>query len=132
MNRPFAEAGVAPGAFALVHGVNTLHVASDLAFTLAEIRTALAPSGSVVISECIRPFPGQPVYVEFVFNLLEAFRSPRLDPPWRTNGGFLTPEQWTTGLLANGFRDVRVVPDIAALRDVYPSFVVAAVVAQKA
>jgi SAM-dependent methyltransferase len=132
MNRPFAEAGVAPGAFALVHGVNTLHVASDLAFTLAEIRTALAPSGSVVISECIRPFPGQPVYVEFVFNLLEAFRSPRLDPPWRTNGGFLTPEQWTTGLLANGFRDVRIVPDIAALRDVYPSFVVAAVVAQKA
>jgi len=132
MNKPFAEAGVQPGAYALVHGVNTLHVAADLAFTLGEVRSALAPGGSIVISECVRPFSGQPVYVEFVFNLLEAFREPVLDPAWRPNGGFLTPEQWTAALLANGFRDVRIVPDIAVLRDVYPSFVVAAVVASRA
>jgi SAM-dependent methyltransferase len=132
MNKPFSEAGVVPGAYALVHGVNTLHVANDLAFTLGEIRDALAPNGSVVISECVRPFPGQTVYVEFVFNLLDAFREPVLDPGWRTNGGFLTPEQWTEGLRASGFRDVRIVPDIAALRDVYPSFVVAAVSASRA
>jgi len=129
MNKPFAGGGVAPGSLALVHGVNTLHVAADLAFTLREIKTALAPGGVVVISECVRPFPGQPVYVEFVFNLLDAFREPVLDPAWRPNGGFLTPEQWTAGLEANGFRDVRIVPDIAAIREVYPSFVVAAVVA---
>jgi SAM-dependent methyltransferase len=132
MNKPFADGGVAPGAYALVHGVNTLHVANDLAFTLGEVRTALAPRGSIVISECVRPFPGQPVYVEFVFNLLEAFREPILVPAWRPNGGFLTPEQWTAALEANGFCDVRIVPDIAAIRDVYPSFVVAAVVATKA
>jgi SAM-dependent methyltransferase len=132
MNRPFAEGGVAPGAFALVHGVNTLHVATDLAFTLGEIKRALAPGGSLVIGECVRPFPGQPVYVEFVFNLLLAFREPVFDPGWRPNGGFLTPEQWTAALQANGFRDVRIVPDIAAIRDVYPSFVVAAVVATSA
>jgi SAM-dependent methyltransferase len=131
MNKPFAEAGVVPGAFALVHGVNTLHVATDLAFTLGEARSALAPGGSIVISECVRPFPGQPVYVEFVFNLLEAFREPVYVPGWRPNGGFLTPEQWTAGLEANGFRDVRIVPDIAAIRDVYPSFVVASVVASR-
>ena len=132
MNKPFGEAGVEPGAYALVHGVNTLHVATDLAFTLGEIRNALAPGGSIVISECVRPFPGQTVYVEFVFNLLEAFREPVLEPGWRTNGGFLTPEQWTAGLLASGFRDVRIVPDIAAIRDVYPSLVVAAVSAARA
>jgi SAM-dependent methyltransferase len=132
MNRPFAEGGVAPGAYALVHGVNTLHVASDLAFTLNEIKTALAPGGSLVISECVRPFPRQPIYVEFVFNLLEAFREPVLDPAWRPNGGFLTPEQWTAALDAAGFRDVRMVPDIAAIRDVYPSFVVASIVASRA
>jgi SAM-dependent methyltransferase len=132
MNKAFAEAGVAPGAYALVHGVNTLHVATDLAFTLQEVRNALAPGGAVVISECVRPFPGQPVYVEFVFNLLEAFREPVLDAGWRPNGGFLTPEQWTAALLANGFRDVRIVPDIAVIRDVYPSFVVAAVSAFRA
>ena len=132
MNKPFEEAGVVPGAYALVHGVNTLHVATDLAFTLGEVRSALAPGGAVVISECVRPFPGQPVYVEFVFNLLEAFREPVLDAGWRPNGGFLTPEQWTAALEASGFCDVRIVPDIAVIRDVYPSFVVAAVVAVKA
>lgn len=120
MNEPFARAGVAPGAYALVHGVNTLHVANDLASTLGEIRTALSPKGSVVITECVRPLPGQPVTLEFVFNLLEVFH------------GFLTPEQWSAALEANGFRDVRVIPDIAAIRDVYPSFVVAAIVASKA
>jgi len=132
MNQPFSAAGVTPGSFTLVHGVNTLHVASDLAFTLKEIRSALAPGGSVVISECVRPFPGQPVYVEFVFNLLSAFREPVLVPEWRPNGGFLTPEQWTAALEANGFANVRLVPDIAAIRDTYPSFVVAAVVASAA
>jgi len=132
MNQPFSAAGVTPGSCALVHGVNTLHVASDLAFTLKEVRSALAPGGSVVISECVRPFPGQPVYVEFIFNLLQAFREPVLVPEWRPNGGFLTPEQWTAALEANGFRNVRLLPDIAALRDTYPSFVVAAVVASAA
>ncbi len=132
MNKPFAEAGVQAQAYALVHGVNTLHVATDLAFTLGEVRNALAPRGAVVISECVRPFPGQPVYVEFVFNLLEAFRRPVLDAGWRPNGGFLTPEQWTAALEANGFRDVRIVPDIAVIRDVYPAFVVAAVSASRA
>jgi rhizoxin synthesis polyketide synthase/nonribosomal peptide synthetase RhiB len=129
MNRPFAEGGVDPGAYALVHGVNTLHVAADLAFTLGEIRTALAPGGAIVIGECIRPFAEQPVYVEFVFNLLAAFRKPVLVSGWRPAGGFLTPEQWTAALTANGFRDVRIVPDIRAIREHYPSFVVAAATA---
>jgi SAM-dependent methyltransferase len=132
MNRPFSEANVAPGSYALVHGVNTLHVASDLAFTLGEIRTALHPSGTLVISECVRPFPRQPIYVEFIFNLLEAFREPLLDPAWRPNGGFLTPEEWRAALTASGFRDVRMVPDVVALREVYPSFVVASIVASPA
>lgn len=132
MNKPFATAGVASSSYALVLGVNTVHVAADLSFTLREIRDALLPGGSVVISECVRPFPGQPVYVEFVFNLLEAFREPVLVPGWRPNGGFLTPEQWTAALEANGFNNVRIVPDIGRIRDVYPAFVVGAVVASRA
>jgi len=35
MDRPFGEAGVEEGRFALVYGVNTLHVARDLEFTVA-------------------------------------------------------------------------------------------------
>jgi SAM-dependent methyltransferase len=132
MDRPFGEAGIEAGAFGLVYGVNTLHVARDLEFTLAEVRRALAPGGALVLSECVRPFPGRPVYIEFLFNLLEAFRAPRLVEPWRPNGGFLTPEQWTAALEACGFRDVTVYPDIARIREVRPACIVAAITATSA
>lgn len=132
MDRPFAEAGVEAGAFALVYGVNTLHVARDLEFTLGEIRNALSPGSAVVISECVRPIPGRPIYIEFIFNLLEAFRSPRLVKPWRPNGGFLTPEQWTAAFQACGFTDIAIYPDISIIREVYPSFVVGAITAVRA
>lgn len=127
MNRPFVEAGVEPESLSVVYGVNTLHVAHDLAFTLGEIYAVLAPGGLVVASECVRPFPGRPVYVEFIFELLESFRSPILQPTWRPNGGFLTPEQWTAAFRAAGFVDPFVWPDIPRIRDHYPAFVVAAV-----
>ena len=132
MDRPFSEAGVEDGAFALVYGVNTLHVARDLEFTLAEIGRALEPRGRLVLSECVRPFPGRPVCIEFIFNLLEAFRAPRLVEPWRPNGGFLTPEQWTAALESCGFRDVTIYPEVARIREVYPSFIAAAIVAVRA
>jgi len=131
IDRPFAAGGIAPGTFALVYGVNVLHVARDLAATLAEIRTALAPGGALVISECVRPFAGQPVYVELAFNLLAAFRDPLLVPGWRPNGGFLTPEQWTEALAANGFGEVKIYPDIGAIRETFPQFVVAAISARR-
>jgi SAM-dependent methyltransferase len=132
MDRPFGEAGIEEGACALVYGVNTLHVARDLELTLAEVRRALAPGGAIVLSECVRPFPGRPVYIEFLFNLLEAFRAPRLVEPWRPNGGFLTPEQWTAALEACGFREVTVYPDIARIREVRPACIVAAISAVRA
>jgi SAM-dependent methyltransferase len=131
MDRPFAEAGIEPGSVTLVYGVNTLHVARDLAFTFAEIRRALAPGGALVLSECVRPFADRPIYVEFLFNLLEAFRSPRLVDPWRPHGGFLSPDQWTAGLQACGFRDIAVEPDIARLRDRVPACVIASISAAR-
>ena len=129
MDRPFAEAGVEPGSLALVYGVNTLHAARDLEFTFAEIHRALAPGGALVISECVRPFADRPVYVEFLFHLLESFRAPRLVDAWRPHGGFLAPEQWKAGLLACGFRDVEIVPDIARIREICPACVVASIAA---
>jgi SAM-dependent methyltransferase len=127
MNRPFAEQGVAPGSVRVAYAVNTLHVAYDLAFTLGEVFRALEAGGRLVISECVRPWPGLSVYVEFVFNLMETFRAPRLHPDYRPNGGFLTPEQWRRALEAAGFVDVRFLPDIERLRDRFPKFNVAAV-----
>jgi len=132
MNRSFAEQGVAPASVSIVYAVNTLHVAHDLAFTLGEVHRALEPGGQLIASECIRPRPGHTVYPEFVFNLLETFRAPRLHAGYRPNGGFLTPEQWSDALVAAGFVDIRVLPDIARLREVLPTFCVAALGARRA
>jgi SAM-dependent methyltransferase len=132
MNRAFAEQGVEPSSVSTVYAVNTLHVAHDLAFTLGEVHRALEPGGQLVVSECIRPRSGHTAYPELVFNLLETFRAPRLDPDYRPNGGFLTPEQWTAALTAAGFVDVRVLPDITRIRDVMPTFYVAALGASRA
>src|SRR6202795_2020636 len=100
MNHPFGEEGVAPGSVSVVYAVNTLHVAHDLAFTLGEVRGAIRPGGWLIACECIRPWPDDTIYPEFVFNLLETFRAPRLHPEYRPNGGFLTSEQWVRGLEA--------------------------------
>ncbi|HEV8308002.1 MAG TPA: methyltransferase domain-containing protein [Methylomirabilota bacterium] len=127
MNRPFEAQGVAPGSISVVYAVNTLHVAHDLAFTLGEVFRALEPGGRFIISECVRLLPGQAIYVEFIFNLMETFRSPRLHPTYRPNGGFLTPEQWTGAMEAAGFVDVRFFPDVVGLRTQFPTFNVAAV-----
>lgn len=127
MNASFREQGVPPGGLTVVYAVNTLHVAYDLEATLGQVREALAPGGRLVVSECVRPRAGQPIYPEFVFNLMETFRAPLLRQPHRPNGGFLTPEQWTGALEASGFRDVCWLPDLVRLRDEFPGFYVAAI-----
>jgi SAM-dependent methyltransferase len=131
MNRPFAEQGVEPGAYSLVYAVNTLHVARDLGTTLREVRSALSPEGILVISECVRLLPGQTVYAEFVFALLESFRAPVLHPAYRPNGGFLMPEQWRAALAAAGFTETRLLPDVQAIREAFPNFYVMAVGASR-
>lgn len=131
IDRPLAEAGIAPASVSMIYGVNVLHVARDLGATLVQLREALRPGGRLVMAECIRPFTDAPLHLELVFTLLGSFRDARLVPGWRPNGGFLTPEQWTAALEANGFGEVRIFPDIAALRDAYPSFVIGALSARR-
>jgi SAM-dependent methyltransferase len=127
MNRPFEAQGIAPGSVAAVYAVNTLHVAHDLDFTLAEILRVLRPGGWLIISECVRSYPRQPIYAEFVFNLIQTFRSPRLHPIYRPNGGFLTPEQWKVAFEAAGFVDTRFVPDVMRIHRQVSDFFVSAI-----
>jgi SAM-dependent methyltransferase len=120
MNRPFGDQGIAPESVRVVYAVNTLHVAHDLDFTLGEVRRALEPGGRLIVSECVRPYPRQTIYAEFIFNLLETFRSPRLHPLYRPSGGFLTPEQWLDAIGSAGFVDTQMSPDIMRIRRAVP------------
>ena len=126
MNLPFAEQGAGPGSLSLVYAVNTVHVARDLHVTLREIFGALAPGGRLVIAECVRPW-AQTVAVEFIFNLMQTFRSPILHPIYRPNGGFLTPGQWRAALETAGFAEIEMVPDVARMGVRFPNFCVAAI-----
>ena len=127
MNRPFEAQGIAPSSVTAVYAVNTLHVAHDLDFTLGQILRTLRPGGWLIISECVRPYPRQAIYAEFIFNLIQTFRSPRLHPAYRPNGGFLTPDQWKGAIEAARFADTSFVPDVMRIRRQVPDFFVSAI-----
>ena len=127
MNRPFGDQGIAPESVRVVYAVNTLHVAHDLDFTLGEVRRALEPGGRLIVSECVRPYARHAIYAEFIFNLLETFRSPRLHPLYRPSGGFLTPEQWQEAIGSAGFVDTQMSPDVMRIQQAVPDFYTAAI-----
>lgn len=133
MTKPWEAQGAAAGSFDAVYSVNCFHVAPDLAAVLAEAREALAPGGWLVVSECVRPLGNdQPIYVEFVFDILESFTRVTLDPVARPTHGFLTPAAWRASLSRAGFSDVTFLPDAEEIAKGYPSFFVSAVAARKA
>jgi SAM-dependent methyltransferase len=131
MDRDFSQQGLAPDSADVVYAVNTIHIAKDLAATLARVRQILRPGGVAVFSECVRPFEGQPIYVEFVFNFLENFTGVATDPETRPNHGFLTPNNWRRSLAAAGFEKPEILPDVETLARHYDAFFVAAVSARK-
>lgn len=131
MTKPWADQGVVPGSFDVVYSVNCFHVAPDLDFVLTEARRALKKGGLVVVSECVRPTKStEPVYVEFVFDFLESFTNVETDPVKRPTHGFLTPTAWRASFSAAGYASVEIVPDVDAIAEKYPRFVVGAVVAR--
>ncbi len=131
MNADFVAQGVPPGIADVVYAVNTVHIARDLSATLSRIRETLKPGGVAVFSECVRPFAGQPIYVEFVFNFLENFTGVATDAATRPNHGFLTPENWRRAFEAAGFEEPRILPDVEELAKHYDAFFVAAVSARR-
>ncbi len=131
MDQDFEAQGLARGIADVVYAVNTIHVAKNLGATLACIRETLKPGGMAVFSECVRPFEGQPIYVEFVFNFLENFTGVVTDATTRPNHGFLTPENWRRAFRAAGFEKPEILPDVESLAKHYDAFFVAAVSARR-
>lgn len=122
IDRSWAEQGAEPGGFDLVFGVNVLHVARNLQYALREAHATLAPDGGIVLGEAQRLFAGQPIWAEFVFQLLDGFTAVETDEALRPTHGFLQPETWIAALRHAGFADVVIEPDVIAIRDFYPRF----------
>jgi SAM-dependent methyltransferase len=127
IDKPWDSQGAGRASFDLIYAVNTLHIARNLPYSLSEARATLAPGGWLIAGECLRPFPGQPVYIELVFQLLDSFTHASTDREYRLNPGFLTSEQWRHAFRAAGFEHVEVTPDQERIREVYDHFFVGAV-----
>jgi SAM-dependent methyltransferase len=129
LNQPW-ESQLGNDKFDLVYAVNVLHVAKDLLFSLNEARSVLAPEGWLIIGECVRPFPNQPMYPELMFEILESFTDIKPDSEFRPNPGFLTAEQWRTAFTRAGFDRVEVAPEIDRIREIYSHFFTGAICGQ--
>ncbi|WP_233223735.1 class I SAM-dependent methyltransferase [Amycolatopsis sp. CA-128772] len=133
MTLPWEAQGVEPGTFDAVYAVNCFHVAPDLDFVVAEAAKALKPGGAVVVSECVRPTKlARPIHAEIIFDFLDSFTDVMTDPVKRPTHGFLTPAAWRATFEAAGLGDVTVLPDVDAIAEEYPDFVVGAVIARAA
>lgn len=130
LNLPWITQGIVPGEFDLVFAVNVMHIARDLLFSLREARSALAPDGSLVLGECLRPYENQPIYPELMFQILDSFNDVKTDPEMRPTPGFLTAEQWQRAFSRAGFGRVEVAPDTARIREIYPHFFTGAICGQ--
>jgi SAM-dependent methyltransferase len=131
MTLSWESQGIEPGTFDAVYAVNCFHVAPDLDFVIAEAAKALKPGGAVVVSECVRPTKlARPIHAEIIFDFLDSFTDVITDPVKRPTHGFLTPAAWRATFEAAGLGDVTVLPDVDAIAEEYPDFVVGAVIAR--
>ena len=131
INGSWQEQITPPAEFDLVYAVNVLHVSKDLVFSLEQAASVLANDGWLVLGECVRPYPDQPIYPELMFQILESFRDVSTDPEIRPRPGFLTPEQWRGAFIRAGFSRTEVAPDIQQIRGIYPHFFTGAICGQK-
>ncbi|HEX4707424.1 MAG TPA: class I SAM-dependent methyltransferase [Candidatus Udaeobacter sp.] len=127
---PWQRQGVNAAEFDLVYCVNVMHISKDLMFSLSEARSTLASDGWLVLGECVRPYDNQPIYPEFMFQILNSFTNVQTDPEFRPNPGFLTAEQWRRAFSRAGFAHVGVAPDIERIREIYPHFFTGAICGQ--
>lgn len=130
LNQSWREQIAPPGEFDLIYAVNVMHVSKELLFSLAQAASVLAKQGWLVLGECIRPYPNQPIYPELMFQNLASFNNVRTDPEVRPRPGFLTPEQWRGAFRRAGYTSAEVVPRIEKIRDIYPHFFTCAISGQ--
>ncbi len=115
----------------LIYAVNTLHTVRDLLFSLRELGGLLSSDGTLALVEGVRPQPQKAVAIEFLFQLTPEFHSIRTDPQFRPSGGFLYHGAWRVALALAGFSSVQYQPDMSDAITAYPSYSMAAILAQR-
>jgi SAM-dependent methyltransferase len=131
INRPWRAQSASEAGFDLVYGINVMHVAHDLAYSLRQARDALASNGWLVMGECVHTNRYKPIFPEFIFQMLDSFRSVQTDPALRPAPGFLTPHYWRCALAHAGFHVQQVEPDVERISALCPNFLSSAVCGQK-
>jgi polyketide synthase PksN len=130
IDKPWRAQGANAGEFDLVYGVNVMHISKELMFSLRQARSSLTSDGWLMLGECVRPYDNQPIYPEFMFQILESFTNVQLDPEFRPNPGFLTGEQWRRVFLHAGFEHASIAPDVDRIREIYAHFFTGAICGQ--
>ena len=108
----FDSQGFQGESFDIIFGVNVLHVAQDLPFSLHELFRHLNEGGMLFLAETIRPYPNRPMHHEFIFTLLENYWEVKLDEHVRTQHGFLTKDQWQELFKRAGFRNIESLTEL--------------------
>ena len=126
------EQGIDEGAFDIVFGVNTLHLARRLVPTLARLGGLLRSDGALVLGEVMRPAVTNTVHLELPFALLEGYAHAETDDEIRPQPGFLTTSQWLKALAAAGYTSVTMLPAaIDRCAELYPGFYAGAITGRR-
>jgi SAM-dependent methyltransferase len=112
INIPFIEQGFSNDSLDIIYGVNVLHVAHNLGFSLREIYSHLNKNGMLVLAETIRPVDNRALHHEIIFNLLNNYYDVELDALMRPYHGFLTKERWIRYFEMTGFKNIEYINEM--------------------
>jgi len=104
------------------NGVNVLHIAKDMLFSLGQARGALAADGWLVIGECLRPYPNQPIYAELVFQISGHLYRREYRSRFSSQSRLSDRRSVAPGITRAGFERVEVTPEMDRIREIYPHF----------
>lgn len=110
---PLTEQGIAQDSIDIVYGVNALHVAKDLVFTLGNIKQILKRDGILIISELIRD-GHKMLFQEIIFCLLGSYSDVKLNKKFRPLPGFLSDVGWVEAFKEAGFVNIKMINNVAA------------------
>jgi SAM-dependent methyltransferase len=96
-------AGLARGEADVVVLEHVLYDVEDLGATLDALRWILRPGGALIFTGAFRGRPASFFPCEMLQLTLASYRRARLDPPYRTEVGYLPLDAWARSLARAGF-----------------------------